>query len=78
MKYLILIAVVLGVLWLLRSKRSGDDRKAASGQTQTKIPAPQDMVSCPVCSLHLPRADALAGADGKLYCSNEHRKRAGN
>ena len=31
------------------------------------------MVSCPVCSVHLPRGDAVAGADGRLYCSQEHR-----
>jgi uncharacterized protein len=36
------------------------------------------MVRCPVCAVHLPRTDALAGPDGRLYCCQEHRLRAGN
>jgi uncharacterized protein len=39
---------------------------------------PQEMVRCPVCSLHLPRNDALPGASGRLYCSHEHRSTGGN
>ncbi|MDP1968565.1 MAG: PP0621 family protein, partial [Burkholderiaceae bacterium] len=36
---------------------------------------PEDMVSCPVCALHLPRAEAVAGEKG-LYCSADHRRQA--
>jgi uncharacterized protein len=36
------------------------------------------MVRCPVCSLHLPRNDALPGTSGRLYCSHEHRSTGGN
>jgi len=36
------------------------------------------MVSCPVCGLHLPRDEALAGASGRLYCSPDHRQAGGN
>jgi uncharacterized protein len=35
------------------------------------------MVACASCGLHLPEADALRGRDGRFYCSNEHRQRAG-
>jgi uncharacterized protein len=35
------------------------------------------MVRCPVCSLHLPRTDALPGVDGSFYCCADHRSRAG-
>jgi uncharacterized protein len=34
-------------------------------------------VRCPVCAVHLPRADAVAGAGGTLYCSQEHRLQGG-
>jgi uncharacterized protein len=75
-KYLLVLAVVLVAVWLWRNSRR-------AGEAQRKAPppplaAPQDMVRCPVCSVHLPRADALPGPDGRLYCSHEHRLRAGN
>jgi hypothetical protein len=35
------------------------------------------MVSCAVCGVHLPQPDAVRGGDGRLYCSQEHRLRAG-
>jgi hypothetical protein len=35
------------------------------------------MVSCPVCGLHLPQPEAVAGNNGLYYCSHEHRQRAG-
>jgi uncharacterized protein len=76
MKYLVLLAV-LAVAYLLwrnaRLARSQDPKRKPAA----KAPAPQDMVSCPVCSVHLPRGDAVAGGDGRLYCSQEHRLLAG-
>ena len=74
MKYLIVIVILLVVYLLWRSKRadaqSGDDAAAST----TAAPAlPLDMVRCQVCSLHLPRSEALPGAGGLLYCSVEHR-----
>jgi uncharacterized protein len=37
-------------------------------------PAPQEMVTCPVCSVHLPQSEALPGPDGRHYCCQEHRR----
>jgi uncharacterized protein len=75
MKYLVVLLVVLAVLWLLRSQRRSVRRDAESNQKPT-LPQPQDMVRCPVCAVHLPRADALPGPDGRLYCCAAHRPRA--
>jgi uncharacterized protein len=76
MKYLVLLAVVLAVIWLLRASRRGrSPRGNAPGGAPA--PQPQDMVECPICQLHLPRAEALPGPDGRLYCCAEHRMRAG-
>jgi uncharacterized protein len=75
-KYLLLIVVVLAVVWYLRG---GARHMRGSTQDETRAappPAPQDMVECPVCHVHLPRADALPGPDGQLYCCAEHRPRA--
>jgi uncharacterized protein len=77
-KYLIVIAVVLLVLWSVRSNR----RNSGSGRAQAADPGkaalPQDMVQCPVCSVHLPRSDALPGPGGQLFCCDAHRQRAGS
>ena len=73
MKYLLLIAIVLLVLWLWRGSRHGDRDDAAQPKGGV---LQQDMVRCPVCSVHFPRADALPGPDGQLYCCAEHRSRA--
>jgi uncharacterized protein len=76
-KYLIVIAVVLLVLWSVRGKRRGDGAQARASNPG-KAALPQDMVQCPVCSVHLPRSDALPGPGGQLYCCVEHRQRAGS
>jgi uncharacterized protein len=81
-KLLLLIAIVFVVIWFVRggrsvgrsSGRNEDEARRAGGQPQP--PAPQDMVECPVCRVHLPRIDALPGPDGQLYCCAEHRQRA--
>ena len=74
MKYLLVLAVVLVAVWIWRN-----NRRIGGGPGAPPPPAsPQDMVRCPVCSVHLPRSDALAGPDGALYCCQEHRLRAGS
>lgn len=75
MKYLLLIAVILAVIWYMRGGRQTQGR--APGARRPPPPAPQDMVECPVCRVHLPRGEALPGPGGQLYCCAEHRQRAG-
>lgn len=76
MKYLLLLAVILAVIWFMRGARrvegGGTGRRRAGSP-----PPPQDMVECPVCHVHLPRADALPGPGGQLYCCADHARRAG-
>ena len=71
MKYLLVLAVVLVGFWYWRNQRRAERSKAAPPKPAEPV-LPQDMVRCPVCSVHLPRSDALPGSDGKLYCSAEH------
>jgi len=77
MKYLLLLAIVLLVAWLWRGSRTQDRADAADAQAPRPDSAPvqQEMVQCPVCSVRLPRSDALPGPDGQLYCCAEHRAR---
>ncbi|HSH91575.1 MAG TPA: PP0621 family protein [Ramlibacter sp.] len=78
MKYVIVLAIVLVAIWLWRSSRARNDERSdlPPAEPKAKIEPPQDMVRCPVCSLHLPRTDALPGPDGQMYCCAAHRLRA--
>jgi uncharacterized protein len=77
MKYLLLIVVLFVAYSLWRNARQRDDRDSRSRPPPAPPGNPQEMVSCPVCGVHLPRSEAVPGAGGLLYCSNEHRLRAG-
>lgn len=73
MKYLIVIAIVFAGIWLWRANRPARREETPGPRTQAQL---QDMVSCAVCDLHVPRADATPGRKGALYCGIEHRQRA--
>lgn len=78
MKYLVLFAVLMVAYLLWRNARLRDERKPPPQRPgQAPDGSPQEMVSCPVCGVHLPRSEAVVGARGIPYCSNEHRLRAG-
>ena len=76
MKYLLLLALLVVAYLLWRNARLARGAPPA-GRKPDAAAGPQEMVSCPVCGLHLPKADAVTGADGLLYCSQEHRLSAG-
>jgi uncharacterized protein len=64
---LLIIAIVLGILILKQlygSRKKTDNRK---------IPQTTAMVRCEQCGVHIPRDEAQI-ADGKYFCSDEHRK----
>lgn len=69
MKFFLLLAVVLVVVWLWRSRQAPAGKKKA-----TPPPAqPLDMVRCTQCGMHIPGDDAVQGKLGP-YCSQEHLK----
>lgn len=78
MKYLLLLAIVLAVIWFLRSNRRGEERGKEPPRQQGTPGEPQDMVRCQVCSVHLPRTDALPGPGERYYCCADHRARGGD
>ena len=79
MKYLVLFAVLFIAYLVWRNNRveRRDDDKRRPTAARGEPGAPQEMVSCAVCGLHLPQPDALRGPDGRFFCSQEHRLRAG-
>jgi uncharacterized protein len=70
MKYLVVLAVVVLVLWLARAvRRTPVPRKPPPAQ---RPPAIEEMVRCAHCGVHLPRSEALPGRGG-LFCGPSHR-----
>lgn len=67
MKILIFLAVVFVLLWLLRGATSR--RRGAPAQPPK---APQEMIACAHCGVHLPRDEALPGRGG-VFCGDAHR-----
>jgi uncharacterized protein len=47
------------------------DRAPGGGE---RIPAPESMMQCSVCGVHLPASEARF-ARGRVYCSDAHRDR---
>lgn len=75
MKYLVLLVVLVLAYGWWRSQRRTQMRNeahAAARQATRPLPAPQDMVACARCGVHVPRAEALT-QDASHYCCAEHR-----
>ena len=79
MKYLLLAAILLVAYLLWRNGRLAERNARSRAAPPSPPPSgrPQDMIACPVCGVHLPRSDAVPGTNGALYCSQEHRVKAG-
>lgn len=69
MKFLLLLAVLAGVFYVLGARRSRPRDEPAS---PAPTPAPQAMHRCAECGLHLPADEALPGRGG-VFCSAAHR-----
>ena len=73
MKYLIWIALA-AIIWWVWSKRKVAELSRHSDSAPPPR-APERMVICATCGVHLPESDALTRA-GRHYCSPEHRDQA--
>ncbi len=69
MKIIFLIAVILLILWILKTLNRGrvEDRK----------PRIRNMLACAHCGLHIPEDEAIR-RHGKAYCCREHAERDGH
>ena len=76
MKYLLVFAVVFIAVWLWRKNRREEMRSRPPPPQPPAVGAPQAMVRCAHCGLHLPAADAIAGPGGAVDCSVAHRQAA--
>ena len=69
---LLAFAVYVGWHWLRRQSLRDAARPRGADQS-----APQAMVSCALCGLHLPRSDALPAGE-RFFCCEEHRRHGSN
>ena len=79
MKYLLVMALVLGVFWMWRHNRhveKKEERDKAKHQAAVQKLSPVDIVACAVCGVHLPKSEALRSADS-YFCGDAHRRQAG-
>lgn len=75
-KIVIVVVVALVVAWLLVGRRrSGrvDPPKDSAAKAKKADSLPQAMLACAHCGVHLPQSDAIADAEGRLFCSDAHR-----
>ncbi len=78
MKYLVLVAVLAVVYLLWKHQRQSELAARRRAADPTPAPGqPQAMVRCATCSVHLPQADTVTDAQGRFFCSPEHREEHG-
>jgi len=75
MKYLLIFFIITVLVFQWRSSRAEAQSKSKTKPTSksTADSAPQTMVACSECGLHISAADALTGSRG-TYCSAAHRQ----
>ena len=79
MKYLLVMAVVLVAFYIWRNNRAADAQAQAdparTAQRKAAQPpaAPDAIITCRHCGVHLPSRDAVKGTLG-YYCGPEHQR----
>lgn len=77
MKYLLLLAIVLLVVWVLRKPRRKVEAPQSSAPPASQPTLqPTEIVECARCHVHLPRTDAVLGRRGLHYCGAAHQREA--
>jgi uncharacterized protein len=77
MKYLIWLVIVVAGIWWIRQQRKTPGNQAHPNPEAAEPGAdsgPQVMTPCVHCGAHLPKSEAVQGAQGE-YCSEAHRLR---
>jgi uncharacterized protein len=69
MRYLVLLLLALAAVWLVRRAMRGPQ----AAPPPADAAAPNELVSCAHCGVHLPRAEARLAGD-RVYCGDEHAR----
>ncbi|MBL8445018.1 MAG: hypothetical protein JNK52_13295 [Zoogloeaceae bacterium] len=75
MRTLLILALALLAFWwvrrsVLEMQRKRKDRQARERDAKA---APERMLACAHCGLHVPEGDGVHG-EGGFYCCDEHRR----
>jgi uncharacterized protein len=73
MKYLLVLAVIVLVLWAMRRASLPPPPPPPPPPQRPDPPQLEAMVRCSHCGLHLPSSEAVMGLDGQPYCCPMHR-----
>jgi uncharacterized protein len=71
MKILLFVIAVVVLLWLLKGT-TGRRGNGGGGAKSPPPTAPQPVIACAYCGVHLPRDEALPGRGG-VFCGDAHR-----
>lgn len=69
MRFVLLVILAVVAVWAIRRAVQG----AARSDHVERPSAPDELISCARCGLHLPRAEARE-VGGALFCSDEHAR----
>ena len=73
-KFLLLIALAIFAYLLVKGLRRDAGQQGSVPPSQSRREAaPEDMVRCAICGVHLPRSESFTSR-GKFFCSDEHRR----
>jgi uncharacterized protein len=73
MKMLLVLIAIAVLLWLLKrslTRKSGPKAPPKAGRR--RVAAPEPIVACVQCGLHLPRDEMISGRGG-VFCGAAHR-----
>jgi len=76
-KLLFWAVIIIGLLVAARvlarqaGRHADNPQPRAQGQRPQAMPAPESMVRCAHCGIHLPRSEAVL-MNGQTWCSQEH------
>lgn len=68
MRVILLLALVLGIIWLLRPKKGAGN---ASKHANVMRPDTETMARCEQCGVHFPASEAIV-KHGHSYCCEQH------
>lgn len=72
MKLILFCVAIVVLLWLLRGTLASWRGERGARDPASPRKAPQAMLQCAECGLHLPKGEALPGKGG-VFCSDAHR-----
>ncbi|WP_353154480.1 PP0621 family protein [Herminiimonas fonticola] len=73
MKLLLWAAIILAVIWILRSKKSAAKADNATPPRSTEGAA-EAMLSCAHCKTYFPASEAVFDSSHTAFCCVEHRR----